>query len=375
MRRLVRILISVLAAALGVAVVAVLSAIGLLPVMSLQWRLAVYITAGVVGFIIGFLVAPKMIRVGNTRMEVFAGKLERIPASDVVLGTAGLVIGFLLASLLSSPIAQLSIPFVGNVVGVILSVILYIVLGLLGIRLALKNKEDILSGFHRLKESSSERRQARNERKGNAQEAAEEKPAAAAGIPKILDTSVIIDGRIAEVIETGFLEGPLVVSNYVLEELQHIADSSDHLRRERGRRGLDIINRIQTSGRIEVRIDNRTINTPKEVDAKLLVLTTKLRGCIVTNDYNLNKVAAVQGITVLNINDLANALRPVVIPGERMRLHVLKEGKEPDQGLAYLEDGTMVVIENGREYIGQTVDAVVTSVLQTAAGKMIFVRV
>lgn len=372
MRKLIRILISVLAAALGVAIVAVLGAIGLLPGMSLQWRLAVYITAGVVGFIFGFLVAPKVIHVGNTRMEVFAGKLERIPASDVVLGTAGLVIGFLLASLLSSPIAQLSIPFVGNVVGVILSVILYIVLGLLGVRLALKNKEDILSGLHRIKESSSERRQARNERKGSTQETAEEKTA---GIPKILDTSVIIDGRIAEVIETGFLEGPLVVSNYVLEELQHIADSSDHLRRERGRRGLDIINRIQTSGRIEVRVDNRTIHTPKEVDAKLLVLTTKLRGCIVTNDYNLNKVAAVQGITVLNINDLANALRPVVIPGERMRLHVLKEGKEPDQGLAYLEDGTMVVIENGRGYIGQTVDAVVTSVLQTAAGKMIFVRI
>ena len=185
--------------------------------------------------------------------------------------------------------------------------------------------------------------------------------------PKILDTSVIIDGRIFEVMRAGFLEGTIVVSHYVLEELQHISDSSDPLRRERGRKGLDHIH--------EIIIDNREISKPKEVDSKLLVLTQQYDGRLVTNDFNLNKVATVQNIPVLNVNDLANALKPIVIPGEHMTVSVIKHGKEPEQGLGYLEDGTMIVVENGRDAIGQTVDTIVTSVLQTSAGKMIFTRI
>ena len=192
---------------------------------------------------------------------------------------------------------------------------------------------------------------------------------------KILDTNVIIDGRVADICRTGFIEGPIYVPGFVLDELQHIADSADSLKRARGRRGLDILNAMRTELKMMIRTyDNNDPNDRDEVDAKLVKLAKKLGGKIVTNDYNLNKVAELQGVSVLNINELANAVKPVVLPGEEMPVTIIKIGKEADQGVAYLDDGTMIVVEGGRRHIGETLTVITSSVLQTVAGKMIFAR-
>jgi len=191
---------------------------------------------------------------------------------------------------------------------------------------------------------------------------------------KILDTSVIIDGRIADVCETGFVDGTLVIPQFVLKELQLVADSPDSLKRNRGRRGLDILQRIQKMSGVEVSISDMDFPDVREVDLKLIELGRTLQGKIVTNDFNLNKVAQLRGVSVLNVNELANSLKPVVLPGEIMKVFILKEGKEYNQGVAYLDDGTMVVVDNARRMISKTIDIVVTSVLQTTAGKMIFGR-
>ncbi len=189
---------------------------------------------------------------------------------------------------------------------------------------------------------------------------------------KILDTSVIIDGRIADIAETGFIDGVLVIPQFVLRELQLVADSADSLKRNRGRRGLDILQRIQKIATLQVQIVEDDFPAIREVDLKLIELAKQMDGKIVTNDFNLNKVAQLQGVDVLNINELANSLKPIVLPGEAMRVFILKEGKEYNQGVAYLDDGTMVVVDNARKMIGKTIDIAVTSVLQTTAGKMIF---
>ncbi|MBU4304189.1 MAG: TRAM domain-containing protein [Candidatus Omnitrophica bacterium] len=191
----------------------------------------------------------------------------------------------------------------------------------------------------------------------------------------VLDTSVIIDGRIIDICQTKFIEGRLIIPRFVLKELQQIADSSDTLKRNRGRRGLDILNKIQKLDRVVVKIHDEDFPEISEVDAKLVKMAKVLDGKIFTNDYNLNKVAELEGVAVLNINELANALKPVVLPGEMMEVKIVKEGKEYNQGVAYLDDGTMVVVEEGRKLIGQTLEVLVTSVLQTSAGRMIFGRV
>ncbi|HEX5109537.1 MAG TPA: PIN domain-containing protein [Vicinamibacterales bacterium] len=191
---------------------------------------------------------------------------------------------------------------------------------------------------------------------------------------KVLDTSVIIDGRIADICETGFVDGTLVIPQFVLKELQMVADSSDSMKRNRGRRGLDILQKIQKMAGLDVIVSDMDFPEVREVDLKLIELARALEGKIVTNDFNLNKVAQLRGVDVLNINELANSLKPVVLPGELMKVFILKEGKEYNQGVAYLDDGTMVVVDNARKMIGKTIDVVVTSVLQTTAGKMIFGR-
>jgi len=200
------------------------------------------------------------------------------------------------------------------------------------------------------------------------------KVAARREVYKILDTSVIIEGRIADICETGFLEGTLIVPQFVLRELQQIADSSDSIRRTRGKRGFDVLQRIQRISKVKVQIHDLDFPHLREVDRKLIEVARALGGKVITNDYNLNKVAELSGVQVLNINELANALKPVVLPGELMHVHVLKEGKESGQGVAYLDDGTMVVVDHGKKYLGQSVDVLVTSVLQTTAGRMIFTR-
>ncbi|MHB8835883.1 MAG: PIN domain-containing protein [Candidatus Methylomirabilia bacterium] len=192
--------------------------------------------------------------------------------------------------------------------------------------------------------------------------------------PKILDTNVIIDGRIADIFETGFVEGILVVPQFVLRELQYIADATDALKRNRGRRGLDVLTRLQKRPDLTILVSDRDFPLIREVDAKLVALARETGARIVTNDYNLNKVAEVSGVTVLNINQLANALKPVALPGELMRVTVIKEGKEANQGIAYLEDGTMIVVDNARRFIGRSLEVTVTSAIQTTAGRMIFAQ-
>lgn len=191
---------------------------------------------------------------------------------------------------------------------------------------------------------------------------------------KLLDTSVIIDGRIADICDTGFLEGTFIVPQFILQELQHIADSPDSLKRARGRRGLDVLHRMQKMAHLDVKIVEEDFPKIREVDAKLVALAKAMNGKVITNDFNLNKVAELQGVTVLNINELSNAIKPVVLPGETLKVFIIKEGKEHNQGVAYLDDGTMVVIDNGRRLIGKNADVTVTSVLQTTAGRMIFTK-
>lgn len=200
---------------------------------------------------------------------------------------------------------------------------------------------------------------------------AKERSVKKTGSTKLLDTSSIIDGRIAELCATGFLEGPLLVPVFVLEELQLIADSADLLKRTKGRRGLDILKQMQEDGHVDVHIINDDFDDIQGVDSKLVRLGRDLKAKVITNDYNLNKVAELQGVVVLNINDLANAMKPARVPGEEMTVLIVKAGKEENQGIAYLEDGTMIVVENGQKYIGMSVPVTVTSVLQTSAGRMI----
>ena len=196
-----------------------------------------------------------------------------------------------------------------------------------------------------------------------------------AACPKVLDTSAIIDGRLLEISRTGFLEGDLIVPSFVLDELRHIADSADPLRRARGRRGLDMLRKMQEELGDGLRVEDTPQEEDAEVDVRLLRLASEMGGAVMTNDYNLSKVAGVAGVPVLNVNELAGALRPAVLPGEEMPVRIVREGKEPGQGVAYLDDGTMVVVENGRRWVGETLDAEVTTVLQTSAGRMIFARV
>lgn len=190
--------------------------------------------------------------------------------------------------------------------------------------------------------------------------------------PKILDTSVIIDGRIADICETGFIEGTFILPQFILQELQRVADSSDSIRRTRGRRGLDVLNKMQKQVNLNVRIVENDFPKIRDVDSKLVALAKKMNAKVITNDFNLNKVAELQGVSVMNINQLANSLKPVVLPGEVMNVRILKEGKESGQGVGYLDDGTMVVVDNARRYMGKEIEVAVTSVLQTTAGRMIF---
>jgi uncharacterized protein YacL len=275
---------------------------------------------------------------------------------------SGLIIGLIIANLLISSFAKLLVgSTVLSVIGSITSLILNIIFGILGVNIAIKKREDFYNIFTFMRKFGKDKK-GKGEGKSTLSTA------------KILDTSVIIDGRIFDILKTGFVEGTIVIPSFVLEELRHIADSSDALKRTRGRRGLDILNQIQKELPLHVEISEKDFENVQEVDSKLLKLGQLMGGKIITNDFNLNKVAEFQGVAVLNINELANAIKPVVIPGEEMHIQIVKDGKESGQGVAYLDDGTMIVVESGRKYVGEIVDVVVTSVLQTAAGRMIFAR-
>lgn len=272
--------------------------------------------------------------------------IKKAPLKVIFGGTFGLFLGLVIAQLLGYAFSGLQ----NSTIRISISVILSCVFGYIGLVLGGKKVEEFKWpgwGFF-----------AKGSQKKNG--------------GKILDTSVIIDGRVADICETDFLEGPLIIPQFILQELQHIADSADSLKRARGRRGLDILNRMQKGDTVEVKVVDDDYPDIKEVDAKLIALAREMNAKVVTNDFNLNKVAQLQGVLVLNINQLANALKPMVLPGEVLHLQIMREGKEQGQGVAYLDDGTMVVVENASRHLGQKVEASVTSILQTTAGRMIF---
>ena len=322
------------------------------------------------GGVIGFFSSSYFVRKLKRFSVWVEGQLNKMPIHDVIAGAAGLSIGLIIANLLGSAFSK--IPVIGNYIPVIFS----IVLGYLGIHITIKKRKEIVDLFdfipHLLKDYG------KNREMKNVSAGVDSSKALVGGNPdklyKLLDTSVIIDGRIADICKTGFIEGTLLIPVFVLEELQHIADSSDALKRIRGRRGLDILQKIRTECNMQVEIVNRDFDDISEVDSKLVRLGQLVGGKIITNDYNLNKVSELRGVSVLNINELSNAVKPVVIPGESMRVTVVKEGKEQGQGVAYLDDGTMIVIEGGKRHMNATIDVEVTSALQTAAGRMIFAK-
>ena len=327
------------------------------------------LTGAILGGFLGVLASPYFIRQLKRFSTWVEQQLNKMPIHDVIAGAVGLSLGLIIANLLGYSFAK--IPLIGDYIPVIFS----IVLGYLGIHITIKKRQELTGLFDffpkLLKELAKNR-----EAKQNAPKAA----ASAAEVPagkdyKLLDTSVIIDGRIADICETGFIEGTLLIPVFVLEELQHIADSADQLKRVRGRRGLDILAKIRgESKKLRVEVTNVDYDDITEVDSKLVRLGQEVGGKIITNDFNLNKVAQLRGVEVLNINELSNAVKPVVIPGENMVVSIVKSGKEQGQGVAYLDDGTMIVVENGQRRIGETLEVEVTSALQTAAGRMIFAK-
>lgn len=335
----------------------VLRLLGMVALAIAGWRLGVYIAGesppylyvlalSLSGAALGLLLTPYITAYPFHWLRT---RIRQMPAQQLVAAIVGLVVGLIIAALLALPLSLLPSPL-----GAILSFAGVIFFSYLGMAIMVMRQRDIfnvLSARLPLREGSS-----------------------GAGRYVLLDTSVIIDGRIADIGQTGFISGTMLVPRFVLNELQHIADSSDVLRRNRGRRGLDMLKRLQQDSVTPIRITDMDIEDVREVDDKLILLAKQLHAPIITNDYNLNRVAELQGVQVLNINELANAVKAVLLPGEAMQVRIIQEGKEPGQGVGYLDDGTMVVVEDGRRHIGNNIEVEVTKVLQTAAGRMIFAR-
>ncbi|MDW7673774.1 MAG: PIN/TRAM domain-containing protein [Bacillota bacterium] len=353
LRNIIRALITLFAMGGGFSVTYYLTNLEIISLTSIYPQYTIIVLTGLAIGLIGFLLSPWLIFRTTQTISWFEGKLQKTPTQDIVGGAIGLIVGLVIAVLLGSSFSR--IPLIGDYLPIIGS----LVLGYLGLSVGVKKKEEVLSFVNFFPKLASREKSTRTPDKINY---------------KVLDTCVIIDGRIADICKTSFLEGVLIIPGFVLEELRHIADSSDSLKRNRGRRGLDILNLIRKDLDIPVQIYEKDYDDISEVDSKLVRLAQELSGQIITNDYNLNKVAELQGVTVLNINELANAVKPVVLPGEEMVVQVIKDGKESGQGIGYLDDGTMIVVDGGKKYIGQMIEVLVTSVLQTAAGRMIFAK-
>jgi uncharacterized protein YacL len=306
----------------------------------------------ILGATIGAIITPALI---IRPAQWIRRTISELTAVQLVSGSVGLILGLVAAALLAIPLSYLPSPFRS-----ILPTIVALVFGYVGITIMVQRQKDVVALFRR------------RERGAPIIDGLSTEPAPVVNQPLLLDTSVIIDGRIADIAQTGFLRAPILIPRFVLAELQYIADSPDTLRRNRGRRGLEMLNRMQREAPVPVQITDMDVEGIRQVDAKLVQLARQLGSPIVTNDYNLNRVAGLQGIQVLNINDLSNAVRAAVLPGEPLTLRVIQEGKEVGQGIGYLEDGTMVVVENGRRYIDNEIEVTVTKVLQTSAGRMIF---
>jgi len=305
-----------------------------------------FIGLPVLGTLLGISVSPFMAKWFERSVSSIEESIARRNPAEALSGTIGLIVGLIVAFLVRdifNPFALL--PHYGQVISFILYALITLFFGYAGVRMGLRQRLNWWS-----------------------------RGAAYTGdvASKLLDTSVIVDGRVLEIVQAGFLDGRLLVPKFVLKELQLIADSADPVKRSRGRRGLEVLNKLRE---LSKSLEISELDAPeRDVDGKLVTLARTLGAQILTNDYNLNRVARVQGVTVLNINELANALKPVVLPGEEMLVNIVKDGKEQNQGVAYLDDGTMIVVENGRRLIGEEADVLVTSVLQTAAGRMIFAK-
>lgn len=307
---------------------------------------------GLVGAMMGLALTPLFT---THPMKALRSKLTQVPGQTLISGLIGLVVGLIIAALLAFPLSLLPSPF-----GELLPFVGVLVFCYFGVTVFVMRQADIFSLLRLAPKSGT----------GSGDEAQ------AADLRTILlDTSVIIDGRIADIGKTGFLAGSLLIPRFVLNELQYIADSSDNLRRQRGRRGMEVLTRLQKESTIPVRISDIDVEGVRDVDDKLVILARQLRCPILTNDYNLNRIAELQGVIVLNVNELANAVKMVLLPGETLNVKIIQEGRESGQGVGYLDDGTMVVVEDGRDYLGEMTTVLVTKVLQTAAGRMIFARI
>ena len=349
-----------------------------------NWGLPVPAIVGIALFIglIALAIAPFII---ITPYRWIREQIRRAEVSDLIAGVVGLVIGLIVAALLALPLSQLTFADVGRWA---LSAAA-LICAWLGVTIAVMRKSDFTRMLSAAFSGRATRRAARDERDADERDERDEhdphdqhngarlrdrltgRGGRRASDRILVDTSAIIDGRIADISMTGFITGTLVVPRFVLEELQHIADSADSMRRNRGRRGLEILQRLQKDTTVPVEISDADAD-PNEVDAKLVKLARQWRCAIITNDFNLNRVAELQGVKVLNINELAHAVKPILLPGEDMTIKIMQEGKEPGQGVGYLDDGTMIVVENGKAYMQSTIEVTVTRVLQTVAGRMIF---
>ena len=372
MTRLLRLLITLVGVGLGAGVAAILYPfLRNAPLGFMQEPYALlllYIGICALGAMICFWMSGRIIDRTMQLIGAMERRWSRMPMLQMVFATTGLILGLVVAYF----ITYLVLSFGPSLITVSSSAIVFLVLGVTGLQM----------GARRYKEDG---RLVRSLRRKNSDgldsmealllaEESEDAELQNGIMKKFLDTSVIIDGRILDIVKTGFLEGDLVVPEFVLAELRHIADSGDGLRRARGRRGLDVLGKMQKELGKPLIIEETDYDDIAEVDVKLLRLCREKDGIVVTNDYNLNKVAGVTGLKVLNINDLANAVKPMLMAGEELPVQIVREGKEPGQGVAYLDDGTMIVVENGRRYVGEVVTVIVTTVLQTSAGRMIFAK-
>lgn len=309
------------------------------------------LVSALLGALFGLILTPYL----TTRpAKALRDYLSKVPAQQLVAGVIGLILGLVVAALVSIPLSFLPAPYRSVLPG-----IAAVVFGYFGAAVFALRRRDVFELFQG--------------RFAGGRAAAEEEGLTPSR-KVLLDTSVIIDGRIADISQAGFITGPMLVPRFVLQELQHIADSPDSLRRNRGRRGIEILNRLQKESRVPVNITDMDTEEVEAVDEKLIQLAKEIGCAILTNDYNLNRIAELQGVVVLNINELANAVKTVFLPGEDMEIRIIQEGRELGQGVGYLDDGTMVVVEGGRRHIDETITATVTKVLQTSAGRMIFAR-
>ena len=331
---------------------------GISVVMILYYTLSILLAA-----FIGYLVSQYILRLGLSVAKQIERILSRVPSQQLVAGTIGLLFGLIIANLIGMAFER--VPIIGSYLPIALSA----VLGYIGIRLGMDKGPDLYKAmvsytFRGLRSKGRTMKESKD-KKSSPQTCS----------AKVLDTSVVIDGRILDIVNTGFLEGPFIVPVFVLEELQKLSDSADTLKRNRGRRGLDLLQTMREKLTDSMEIIDVDYEDLSEVDLKLIRLSMDKHWKLITNDFNLNKIATLQGVEVLNLNDLANAIKPKMMSGETLLVCIMKAGKEPHQGVAYLDDGTMIVVENGVDYVDQTVNVVVTSVLQTSAGRMIFARV